>query len=137
MVNEVVAPPAPSAEDFREFARTAAENAKSNPHGISVGAELEIEEDSADAVHSLWGSPDAKVSLHTWVATPDEYPVDGTTRPDFTEVTSLMTGWCTVIEEGQEPVEMRAGDTYVLQPGWTGTWIVRERAIKACVYIYD
>jgi uncharacterized protein len=136
-MEDTTAPLAPTAEDFVAYAGLASTRAEDNPRGVSVGSELEIADGDADAFHSHWGTPDAKVSLHTWVANPADYPVDGDTRQNFTEICALMSGWCTVLEEGKAPVEMRAGDTYVLQPGWTGTWVVRERAVKCVLHVYE
>ena len=97
---------------------------------------LTIPEGERDAVDDLWAAPDGRADMHVWLANPGRYDVDGADRPNFFEVTSIMAGTCTVEEPGRAPVDLRPGDTYVMQPGWTGTWVVTEYVEKCFVWVY-
>jgi uncharacterized cupin superfamily protein len=117
-----------------------AENAVSNTHypfGLAPG-KLTIPEDHEgdDYIHDLWAAPDGQADLHVWLARPGEYSDDGSGRAHFYEVTSMMAGSCTVYEDGKDPVELKTGDTFVMQPFWSGTWIVHEYVEKAFVWVY-
>ena len=120
---------------FRGFAEKAAERTNQWPFGFSR-EKLTVPEGELEAIHDLWAAPGGQADLHVWLAHPGRYDVDGADRPNFFEVTSLMAGACTVEEPGRDPVELKAGDTYVMQPGWTGTWVVTEYVEKAFVWVY-
>lgn len=120
---------------FEEFASKAAARADEWPYGYS-DEKLTVPEGEQEAVHDLWAAPDGQADMHVWLAQPGRYAVDGKDRPNFFEVTSLMRGECVVEEEGREPVSLKAGDTYVMQPGWTGTWVVSDYVEKCFVWVY-
>ena len=122
-------------ELFAGFAANARARAEQRPYGNS-DVKLTIPAGEAEAVHDLWAAPDGQADLHVWLAKPGRYDVDGADRPHFFEVTSIMRGACTVEEPGREPVDLVAGDTYVMQPGWTGTWVVTDEVEKAFVWVY-
>jgi uncharacterized protein len=119
---------------FESFASEALDQAGKWPLG-KPAEKLTIPDGEREAIHNLWGEP-GKADLHVWLAEPGQYHVDGVERPNFFEVTSLMAGKCIVEEEGKDPVEMSAGDTYVMQPGWTGTWNVTDYVEKAFLWVY-
>jgi uncharacterized cupin superfamily protein len=121
-------------ELFQGFADDAQSRGDQWPYGYSE-EKLAVPEGEQEAVHNLWGAP-GKADLHVWLAKPGRYDVDGAERPNFFEVTSIMVGECTVEEQGKDPVKMKAGDTYVMQPGWTGTWVVTDYVEKAFVWVY-
>jgi uncharacterized cupin superfamily protein len=120
---------------FEGFASNARERTDVWPYG-KPAAKLQIADGEQEAVHDLWAAPGGQADLHVWLAKPGRYDVDGKDRPNFFEVTSLMRGACTVEEPGRDPVDLVAGDTYVMQPGWTGTWVVTDYVEKAFVWVY-
>jgi hypothetical protein len=120
---------------FERFAANAAEKADQWPYGYSE-EQLTVPDGEQEAIHDLWASPNGEADMHVWLAKPGRYDVDGKDRPNFFEVTSLMAGACTVEEEGRDPVDLKAGDTYVMQPGWTGTWVVTDSVEKCFVWVY-
>jgi uncharacterized protein len=120
---------------FAEFAADAESKTTKEPLGYSK-TKLVVPAGEKEAVHNLWAAPGRQADLHIWLAHPGVYDVDGADRPNFFEVTALMAGHCIVEEKGHPPVEMRAGDTYVMRPGWTGRWIVREYVEKAFTWVY-
>ena len=46
------------------------------------------------------------------------------------EVIHLVTGRMTVTRDGEEPVELGAGDMAVFPKGWSGTWDIHETVRK-------
>ena len=66
----------------------------------------------------------------TWESEP------GTSRWEFLtrgEVITVVSGRMSVTRDGDEPVELTAGDTAYFPLGWTGTWTVHERLRKVFV----
>ena len=70
-----------------------------------------------------------------WEVTPGAYrSIKGTTW----EFCSILSGVSGITEDGKVPVTVRAGDTFVMKPGFMGVWrciettrkvwVVRERA---------
>ena len=49
------------------------------------------------------------------------------------EFCHILEGFSLIEEEGKAPVELRAGDTFVMRPGFVGTWRVIERTRKLYV----
>lgn len=77
-----------------------------------------------------FGSPDGRIAVGTWETEP------GSSRWDFLtrgEVIVVLSGYMTVAQDGEEPVELRAGDTAVFPIGWRGVWTVHERLRKVYV----
>jgi uncharacterized cupin superfamily protein len=100
-----------------------------------------IAEGEREAIYwNLWKEPNGLADLNVWEAKPGMYPVDGEERGRnwgrYFEVTTIVSGRVTVEEEGKDPIELVAGDTYVMQPGWTGSWIVTETVVKPFVWIH-
>jgi uncharacterized cupin superfamily protein len=120
---------------FADLAADAETKTTKEPLGYCK-EKLVIPQGEREAIYNLWAAPDRQADLHVWLAQPGDYDVDGADRPNFFEVTSLMAGHCIVEEKGHPPVEMHAGDTYVMRPGWTGRWVVREYVEKAFVWVY-
>jgi uncharacterized cupin superfamily protein len=49
------------------------------------------------------------------------------------EFCSILSGVSELIEDGKAPVRIQAGDTFVMKPGFTGTWRVIETTRKLWV----
>ena len=120
---------------FADLATDAESKAKQEPLGFSK-EKLTVPPGEKEAIYNLWAAPDGQADLHIWLAHPGNYDVDGKDRPNFFEVTSIMAGHCIVEEKGYPPVELRAGDTYVMRPRWTGRWVVKEYVEKAFIWVY-
>ncbi len=121
--------------EYEYLALNARDIGQQSPLGYSP-TKLEIPEGKREHWHDLWAAPDAQADLHVWTATPGEYIVDGADRPNLYEVTAIMRGRATVVEEGKEPVELSAGDTFVCPPGWSGVWHVHEYVEKSFFFVY-
>ena len=74
-------------------------------------------------------TPDGKLFAGVWEATPGKWRV----VYDEWEFFRIESGVSVVTEDGGEPVTLKAGDSLVLRPGFTGTWEVIETTRKAYV----
>lgn len=74
-------------------------------------------------------SPDGKLFAGIWEATPGKWRV----VYEEWEFFRIEDGVSVVTEDGGKPVLLRAGDSLVLRPGFTGTWEVLETTRKAYV----
>ena len=67
-----------------------------------------------------------------WEATP------GATRSikgETWEYCTILSGVMELIEDGREPRRFTAGDTFVMRPGFTGTWRTIETVRKLWVIV--
>jgi len=73
---------------------------------------------------------DGRVMAGVWEATPGAYrSIKGNTW----EFCSILSGVSELIEDGKPAVRVRAGDTFVMKPGFEGTWRVIETTRKLWV----
>lgn len=61
-----------------------------------------------------------------WRATPGKWRVSY----DEWEYFSVLEGHSILTPDGQPPVDLRAGDRYIIRPGFEGTWDVRQTTVK-------
>lgn len=61
-----------------------------------------------------------------WEATPGKWRI----AYDEWEYCRILSGVSVITPEGGAPVTVRAGDSFVLRPGFTGTWEVVETTRK-------
>lgn len=64
-----------------------------------------------------------------WEATPGKWAIDY----EEWEYFHVLSGLSVVTEEGREPVRLGPGDSYILRPGFKGTWEVVETTRKEYV----
>ncbi|SCX81331.1 cupin domain-containing protein [Microvirga guangxiensis] len=75
-------------------------------------------------------SPDGRVSAGVWEASPGAYrSIKGNTW----EFCSILSGVSELTEDGKPTVRLQAGDTFVMKPGFEGTWRVIETTRKLWV----
>ena len=65
----------------------------------------------------------------TWRSTPGKWKI----RYDEWEYCRILEGHSIISENGGEAFEVRAGDSFVLRPGFSGTWEVIETTTKEYV----
>lgn len=70
-------------------------------------------------------SLDGSVISGTWEATPGTWHATYA----FYEFVHLIEGQITITAEGAEPVTLRPGDAFVVEPGFKGTWKI-EAPVK-------
>lgn len=82
---------------------------------------------AGDPVHTTWSIEERDgLIAGIWESTP------GTWRVDYTEweYCRILSGTSILTEDGQPPVTVRAGESFVLRPGFRGTWEVVETTRK-------
>ncbi len=82
---------------------------------------------SGDPVHTTWNIEDRDgLFCGLWQSTP------GAWRVSYSEweYVRILEGVSVLHEDGQPPVTLRAGDSAVIRPGFTGTWEVLETTLK-------
>lgn len=87
---------------------------------------------SGDPVHTTW-SVEEKDGTYCglWQSTPGKW------RVNFTEweYVHIHSGHSVVTDEAGTATHLRAGDSYILKVGFTGTWEVLETTLKDYVII--
>ena len=91
---------------------------------------------SGNPVFRSWpqdASKDDRIKTGVWEATPGEtHSIKGT----MLEFCHILSGLVEVEEKGGETRTFRAGDSFVMKPGFVGVWRTLEtvRKIYVCVY---
>lgn len=67
-----------------------------------------------------------------WEATPGSHR---SIKGDSWEYCTLLSGVMELIEDGKEPRRLTAGDTFVMRPGFVGTWRTIETVRKLWVIV--
>lgn len=83
----------------------------------------------------FWTAPGVSpgpIETGIWEADPGTFTA---TRDGYHELCYLLSGRVTLTEDGEQPLEVTAGDLFVTPAGWTGTWQVHETVRKIYVII--
>ena len=86
-----------------------------------------------DIVCRNWDVDSAKdgaVRAGVWEATPG---VNRSIKGETWEFCLILSGLVEITEDGCEPVRYRAGDCFIMKPGYTGTWRTIETVRKVWV----
>ena len=77
---------------------------------------------------TTWNVEEAEGGLYAgiWQSTSGKWRI----VYDEWEYFHILEGHSVITEEGGEPVHLRAGDSHILRPGFTGTWEVIETTRK-------
>lgn len=83
---------------------------------------------SGDPRFTTWNFEEADGGIYAgvWQATPGKWRV----VYDEWEYFHILEGHSILTEEGGEPVHLKAGDSMIVRPGFTGTWEVIETTRK-------
>jgi uncharacterized cupin superfamily protein len=86
---------------------------------------------SGDPRFRTWNVEEAEGGLYAgiWEATPGKWRVEYTEW----EFCHILSGVSVIAEDGGEARTVRAGDSFVLRPGFRGTWEVLETTRKEYV----
>ncbi|MBB2970502.1 cupin domain-containing protein [Mesorhizobium sp. RMAD-H1] len=86
---------------------------------------------SGDPKFRTWNVEEAEGGLYAgiWEATPGKWRI----QYDEWEFCHILSGVSVITEEGGEAVTLRAGDSFILRPGFRGTWEVIETTRKEYV----
>ncbi len=83
---------------------------------------------SGNPTFRTWNVEEADGGLYAgiWEATPGKWRI----AYDEWEYFHILSGHSIVMEEGDRPIHLRAGDSMVLRAGFKGTWEVVETTRK-------
>jgi uncharacterized protein len=83
---------------------------------------------SGDPEFTTWNVEEAEGGLYAgiWQSTPGKWRI----VYDEWEYFHILEGHSVLTEDGGAPVHLRAGDSYILRPGFNGTWEVLETTRK-------
>lgn len=87
---------------------------------------------AGDPRHLTWNFetlPDNALFAGVWESSPGAWRVDY----EEWEFCTLLSGVSILHEDGREPVRLKAGDSFVLRPGYKGVWEVVETTRKLYV----
>ncbi|MAY62578.1 MAG: cupin [Rhizobiales bacterium] len=82
---------------------------------------------SGDPKFTTWNAEERDgLYCGIWQATPGKWRISY----DEWEYCHILSGHSVITEEGGEAVTVRAGDSFILRPGFKGTWEVLETTRK-------
>lgn len=86
---------------------------------------------SGNPVHRTWNVEEAEGGIYAgiWESTPGKWRVSY----DEWEFCHILSGVSILTEDGGEARTLRAGDAFVIRPGFVGTWEVVETTRKEYV----
>ena len=90
---------------------------------------------AGDPSFQTWAQDEAKDGLvHTgvWEATPGE---TRSIKGETFEFCHILSGVVEITPEGREPAIYKAGDSFVMKPGFVGTWKTIETVRKIYVTV--
>ena len=95
------------------------------------GAPLPERVISGTPIHRTWNVEEAEGGLYAgiWESTPGKWRIEY----DEWEFCHILSGVSVIEEEGGASRTLRAGDSFVLRPGFKGTWEVIETTRKEYV----
>ena len=112
---------------FVRFDRTALPE----PEHTAPAADRVIAGDPRFTLWTLDASADDTRFAGYWASTVGTWRVSY----DEWEYCALLEGHAIVTEDGGQPVNLRSGDHFIFQPGYTGQWQVVEPVLKTFVVI--
>ena len=100
------------------------------PREYRPPAERVIEGDIVCRNWDVDSAKDDKVRAGVWESTPG---VNRSIKGETWEFCLILSGVAELTEDGQPPVTYRAGDCFIMKPGYTGTWRTLETVRKVWV----
>ena len=96
-----------------------------------AGAPAESRLISGEPRFTTWSAEEAEGGLYAgvWEATPGRWSIEY----EEWEFCHILSGVSVITEEGGEANTLRAGDAFVIRPGFKGTWEVVETTRKEYV----
>lgn len=85
-----------------------------------------------DPVHTTWSIEErGDLFAGLWQSTP------GAWRVDYAEweYIRILEGHSVLIDDGGQETHLRAGDSWIIRPGFKGVWDVRETTLKDYVIL--
>lgn len=111
---------------FEKLSREGVLRAESRPEAAKVTA--------GDPVHSAWNIEErGPLYCGFWHSTPGAWRV----AYDEWEYVHIREGHSVLTAESGEVLELKAGDSAILRPGFRGIWEVREATLKEYVILLN
>jgi len=98
----------------------------------TFAAERTVEGNPSFVVWEKESAADARIRSGIWEATPGTFRISKGTNWEYC---TLLSGVVDLAEDGAEPRRLVAGDTFVMRPGFDGTWKTIETARKLWVIV--
>tara|TARA_Y100001938_G_scaffold41955_1_gene57783 strand:+ start:321 stop:839 length:519 start_codon:yes stop_codon:yes gene_type:complete len=89
-----------------------------------------IEGDPHTVNLNAYTSEDGSKIMGTWICTPGKWRVEYVKW----EYCHFQEGYCIITPDGMQPIHLKAGDIFVVEPGMKGTWEVVETVRKYFVF---
>jgi uncharacterized cupin superfamily protein len=87
---------------------------------------------AGDPVHSTWNSEErGTLYCGMWQSTPGKWAVSYSEW----EYIHIQSGHSVLTDADGKATDLRAGDSYVIRPGFSGTWEVIETTLKDYVIL--
>ena len=87
---------------------------------------------AGDPVHTTWNVEErGTIFAGLWHSTPGKWRVSY----DEWEYFRLLEGVSVITEDGGQATTLRAGHSFVIRPGFTGTWEVLDATLKDYVIV--
>ncbi len=95
---------------------------------METGSPLQERVIAGAPVHRTWNIEDTGDGLYAgiWESTPGEWRVEYTEWEYF----HVLSGISVLTEDGGDAVTLGAGDSFVIRPGFKGSWRVEETTRK-------
>lgn len=83
---------------------------------------------SGNPEFTTWNLEEADGGLYAglWQSTPGKWRISY----DEWEYFHILSGLSVITEDGGRPITLKAGDSFILRPGFKGTWEVVETTLK-------
>lgn len=107
-------------------------NPTSEPKRSTCPPERLVQGDPSFKTWAQDASRGETIKTGVWEATPG---VNKSIKGDTLEFCHIVSGVIELTEEGQEPRIFRAGDSFVMKPGYVGTWKTIETVRKIYVVV--
>lgn len=104
---------------------TEARTSKADPEKLIAG----------DPTYTTWpidSSRGGQVDTGIWESTPG---TNHSIKGEAFEFCHILEGVVELTEQGHDPVIYRAGDSFVMKPGYVGTWRTIEKVRKIYVFV--
>lgn len=100
------------------------------PRHATPSAERLVDGDPQFTTWDIEQSADGIATSGVWESTPGAYR---SIKGETWEFCSILQGVSEITEDGGDTVTIRAGDTFIMKPGFTGVWRVLETTRKLWV----
>lgn len=87
---------------------------------------------AGDPVHTVWNLEDrGSLAAGLWQSTPGKWRVSY----DEWEYVRILEGYSVLTDSAGVETHLRAGDSWIIRPGFSGTWEVVETTLKDYVIL--